>query len=187
MKKALIVVDVQYDFMPGGALAVSEGDQIVEPINNIKKLFDLVIYTQDWHPADHCSFTKNGGVWPVHCVQNTHGAQIDKRLLTGNDLVIQKGVHQEVDSYSGFWDNDRKYQTGLNQILKIHTIDTVYICGLATDYCVKFTALDAVDAGYKVCLLTDACRGVNVNPGDVDKALITMEENGIIMIKTFEL
>ena len=184
MKKALIVVDAQYDFMPGGALAVENGDQIVEPINSIRNTFDSVVFTQDWHPAHHCSFTKNGGIWPVHCVQNSYGAEIDKRLLAGNDLIIQKGVHLDVDSYSGFWDNNRKYQTDLNQRLKTNDIDTVYICGLATDYCVKFTALDAIDAGYNVYLLTDACRGIDANPGDIDNAIIEMKSVGVEITTT---
>jgi nicotinamidase/pyrazinamidase len=180
--KALLVVDVQYDFMPGGALAVKEGDFLAGPINKIRDAFDFVVFTQDWHPADHCSFKKNGGIWPVHCVQNTKGAEIDNRLIGPNDIVVRKGVDQDVDSYSGFWDNERKHKTELDGLLKGRHIDTLYVCGLATDYCVKFTALDGVDAGYKVYLVEDACRGVDVNAGDSRKAVAEMERQGIVVV-----
>ncbi|HEX2955751.1 MAG TPA: bifunctional nicotinamidase/pyrazinamidase [Chitinispirillaceae bacterium] len=179
---ALIIVDIQYDFMPGGALAVAEGDQLAEPVLEIRDTFDNVIFTQDWHPANHCSFKKNGGIWPVHCVQNSNGAGIDRRIIRSGDKVIRKGTHQEVDSYSGFWDNDRKHKTGLDDFLKSRNIDTVYICGLATDYCVKFTVLDAIDAGYKVFLIADLCRGVNINPLDSKNAVEEMKMHGTIVI-----
>jgi len=177
--KALIVVDLQYDFMPGGSLPVPEGDKIYQQINTIRDSFDLVVFTSDWHPANHCSFKENGGIWPVHCVQYTEGAQIDKRVIRNNDIVITKGVNQDVDSYSGFWDNERKHKTDLDSILLMRKIDTVYVCGLATDYCVKFTALDAKELGYNTYVITDACKGVNMNPGDVEKAIKEMKEKNI--------
>jgi nicotinamidase/pyrazinamidase len=184
--KALIIVDVQYDFMPGGALAVSEGDLLADPILKIRDRFDCVIFTQDWHPANHCSFKQYGGIWPAHCVQNSRGAQIDNRILKPDDTIIKKGFYQDFDSYSGFWDNERKHKTELDAFLKNKKIDSMYICGLATDYCVKFTSIDAVEAGYSVYLLVDACRGVNVNENDSRKAIMEMEGRGVIITNTKE-
>jgi nicotinamidase/pyrazinamidase len=180
--KALIIVDVQYDFMPGGALAVSEGDKVVDPLLKVRDFFDCVVFTQDWHPADHCSFKKNGGIWPPHCVQNSHGAEIDRRLIRPGDIVVQKGLHPEVDSYSGFWDNERRHKTRLDAILKEKKVDTLYVCGLATDYCVKATALDGIDTGYTVYLVIDACRGVDVREGDSERAVNEMKGKGVVMV-----
>jgi len=178
---ALIVVDVQNDFLPGGSLAVPNGNLIIPVINSIRDKFDLVVFTQDFHPDDHCSFKSNGGIWPAHCVMDSHGAEIasDVRMVE-NDHIIHKGNYQNVDSYSGFWDNERKHETDLNRILQEYNVRTAHICGLATDYCVKFTALDAKEAGYNVFLIEDACRGVNVNPGDVDRAIEEMKSKGIL-------
>jgi nicotinamidase/pyrazinamidase len=180
--KALVIVDVQYDFMPGGALAVKEGDLITAQIIKIRDCFDLVVFTQDWHPADHCSFKENGGIWPVHCVQNTKGAQIDNRLIRPDDIIVRKGIHKDIDSYSGFWDNERKHKTELDAILKNKQVDTIYVCGLATDYCVKFTAIDGVEAGFKVYLVEDACCGVDVHEGDSRQAILDMSNRGIIIV-----
>lgn len=185
--KALIIVDVQYDFMPGGALAVAEGDLIADIAGKVRDKFDLTVFTQDWHPANHCSFKVNGGIWPAHCVQNSKGAEIDSRIIRPEDPVIKKGIYNDVDSYSGFWDNERVHKTDLDTFLKAHGIDTVYICGLATDYCVKYTALDAVDAGYRVFLIEDACRGVNVNKGDSTGAIEEMKYKGVKIIKHSEI
>jgi nicotinamidase/pyrazinamidase len=179
---ALIVVDVQYDFMPGGALAVTEGDLIAAPILKIRDTFDLVVFTRDWHPENHCSFRERGGIWPRHCVQNTPGAQIDKRIIRPGDLVIDKGVDPGVDSYSGFWDNERRHKTELDEVLKARQVEAVHVCGLATDYCVKFTALDALEAGYAVSLVEDACRGVDVQPGDVQRAIHEMRAGGVSVV-----
>lgn len=176
---ALIIVDVQYDFLPGGALAVNDGDAIIDIINSIRHRFDITIFTQDYHPVNHCSFKANGGIWPVHCVQNTRGAAIHEILLIGNDVIVKKGVNTDIDSYSGFYDNERKTKTELDSILAKNNVDTVYICGLATDYCVKYTAIDAVGEGYKTILVKDACRGVNINAGDVDNAIIEMQQHGV--------
>jgi len=181
--KALIVVDCQYDFMPGGALAVPEGDQIVSKIAAMKSSFDAVIFTQDWHPINHCSFQVFGGPWPAHCIQNTPGAALAEGLyVPGKDFIIPKGFHEGVDSYSGFWDNERKHQTGLDALLKQIKIDSVYICGLATNFCVKFTALDAIDAGYKTSLVLEACRGLDIQPGDVDRSVQEMRDKGVEII-----
>lgn len=179
---ALIVVDVQYDFLPDGALAVNDGDAVVDIINRIRDRFDITIFTQDYHPVNHCSFSVNGGIWPVHCVEATHGADIHAELLRENDIVVKKGINSIIDSYSGFYDNERKSKTELDNILKLYKVDTVYICGLATDYCVKFTAIDAVREGYNTFLVIDACRGVNIHPGDIDKAIMEMQINDVTIL-----
>jgi nicotinamidase/pyrazinamidase len=179
---ALLIVDVQYDFMPGGTLAVPAGDTIVEPILTMLEAFPVVVFTQDWHPRNHCSFQENGGIWPVHCVQESNGARIDRRLLRPGDAVVRKGQHQDVDSYSGFWDNERRHQTDLDATLHGKRVETVYVCGLATDYCVKFTALDAVEAGYRVKLVADACKGVDVKPGDTAQAVEEMRARGVEVV-----
>jgi nicotinamidase/pyrazinamidase len=184
---ALIIVDIQYDFIPGGALAVHEGDQLAEPILAIRDRFDLVVFTQDWHPANHCSFKVNGGIWPVHCVQNSRGAEIDRRIIRDGDHVIRKGSFKNVDSYSGFWDNNRTHKTELHDFLKTRGVDTLYICGLATDYCVKFTVMDAIDAGYKVVLIEDLCRGVSINPLDSKNAIEEMKSKGVKVVNHTEI
>lgn len=179
---ALVVVDVQYDFLNGGSLAVADSDSIIDVINKIRDRFDITIFTQDYHPANHCSFTINGGIWPVHCVESTHGSDIHSNLLRENDIIIKKGVDSTVDSYSGFFDNERKRKTELDYVLKSFNVDSVYICGLATDYCVKYTAIDAVKEGYKTYLIKNACKGVNINDGDVDRAKEEMINNGVIIL-----
>lgn len=198
MKKALIVVDIQNDFLPGGKLAVPEGDKIIPVVNKLIKNFDIVVATQDWHPANHVSFAENhqnkrpgdkiilGGIeqilWPAHCVQNTHGAEFAKDLEKNKiTAVIQKGTDPMIDSYSGFFDNARKKETGLDNLLKSLGVNEIYIVGLATDYCVKFTALDAVSLGYKTHVIIDACKGVNLNPGDIENSLNEMKKAGVIV------
>ena len=180
--RGLIVVDVQYDFLPGGALGVPEGDAVAGPIAAVRDRFDLVVFTQDWHPADHCSFKEHGGPWPAHCVQETAGARIDARILRPGDIVVRKGIHRDVDSYSGFWDNERRHRTELAGILARKGVRSLHVCGLATDYCVKATALDAREAGYDVALIADACRGVEVRPGDVARALEEMRARGVRIV-----
>ncbi|HMA65045.1 MAG: bifunctional nicotinamidase/pyrazinamidase [Fibrobacterota bacterium] len=184
---ALIIVDVQYDFLPGGALAVADGDAIISIINSIRDRFDMTLFTQDYHPVNHCSFKVNGGIWPVHCVEATHGATIHTDLLRKNDIIVKKGVNTTIDSYSGFYDNERKTKTDLDSILKQNNVDTVHICGLATDYCVKYTAIDAVREGYKTILVKDACRGVNLNPGDVDNAIVEMQQHGVEILTHWDV
>jgi nicotinamidase/pyrazinamidase len=198
MKKALIIVDVQNDFCPGGSLPVPEGDKVVPVINNLQDKFDCVVATQDWHPKKHGSFAanhpgKNIGevielnglqqiLWPVHCVQGEKGADLVKALSVRKiNKIIRKGMDVEVDSYSGFFDNGHKKATGLNEYLKEQSITDVYITGLATDYCVKFTALDAAQLGYKTYLIIDACRGVNLKLDDVDKAIKEMRKAGVVI------
>ena len=195
--KALIIVDVQNDFLPGGALAVAEGDLVVPVINQLSHEFDLVFTTQDWHPANHCSFAashpgKKVGdrilvdgqeqvLWPVHCVQNTYGAELaaglNPKVISGG-VHISKGTDERVDSYSGFFENQRKRATGLDELLRRHGADDLTIVGLATDYCVKATVLDALELGFLVTVLTKACRAVNLSPDDGVKAFATMRIAG---------
>ncbi len=195
--KALIIVDMQNDFCPGGALPVRDGNMIVPVINDLMKTFDLVVATQDWHPKDHGSFASNHGkklgemivlngqdqiLWSDHCVQGTPGAEfvkgLDERMIA---KVFQKGMDKGVDSYSGFFDNGHKNATGLGDYLKQQKVAEVHVVGLATDYCVKFTALDAVGLGFKTFLITDACKGVNLSDGDVQRAIAKMAKAGVVI------
>lgn len=199
--KALILVDLQNDFVEGGALAVKGGKEIIPLANKLQPFFDLVIPTQDWHPEDHGSFADNhpgrnpgevielGGLpqvlWPIHCVQEEHGADFVERLdRTYWTEIFQKGVDHTVDSYSGFFDNGKRRETGLGDYLKERDVAEVYILGIATDYCVKFTALDAVGLGFKTFLIEDACRGVDLNPGDIKKAIHEMQQAGVVITNT---
>ena len=196
--KTLLLVDIQNDFLPGGALAVPGGDAIVPVVNGTIPQYDLVVATQDWHPPDHGSFAANHPgrapfeqgaldglpqtLWPVHCVQNTGGALFAPGLHTREIArVFPKGMNARVDSYSGFYDNGRRAGTGLTEWLKAHRAVDLAICGLATDYCVKFTVLDALREGFHVTLLTDACRGVNLAPGDVERAIREMADAGAVI------
>jgi len=202
--KTLIVVDVQNDFLPQGSLAVQDGDQIVPNVNKLMDKFDLVVATQDWHPKEHGSFASNHKnrkpgeqielfglnqvLWPDHCVQGTNGAEFSSELNTsGIDHVIQKGTDILVDSYSGFFDNGKKKETQLNEFLKSKQVEMVFIVGLATDYCVKYTALDAAELGYRVFVVPDATKAVNINEGDYDRAIEEMKLAGIGMINSKEL
>ena len=180
---ALIVVDVQQDFCPGGALAVPEGDRVVPAINRVLGLEGwLTVATQDWHPKDHCSFKSHGGSWPVHCVAGTTGAMFHPGLdVTKVRQIISKATTKEAEAYSGF------HETGLGALLKGQGIRRVFVCGLATDYCVKATALDARKAGFDVIVLEDAIRGVEVKPGDCAKAMDEMAAAGITFAKTTDL
>lgn len=199
--RALILVDIQNDFLPGGALAVPEGDVVVPVANVIQGRFPLVVATQDWHPANHASFTVNHPgrevfdqidlhglpqtLWPVHCVQNTWGAELAPGLQRERIAkVFQKGTDPGIDSYSGFFDNGHRRATGLGDWLKQKAVTDVFVCGLATDYCVKFTALDAVALGFKTYLILDACRGVNLGPTDVEKAVNEMKKAGVEVLKS---
>jgi nicotinamidase/pyrazinamidase len=173
---ALIIVDVQHDFLPGGALAVREGERIFAPINALIPRFARVYATRDWHPADHSSFAAAGGPWPVHCVADTHGAGFDERLdLSGVDVIVDKGVDVATDGYSGF------AATTLARDLRQNRIARVFVAGLATDYCVKATALDAKAAGFEVVALADASAAVNVGPQDESLALQALRDAGVIV------
>ncbi len=172
---ALIVVDVQRDFCPGGALAVPDGDRVVPPINRLLALTDwLTVATRDWHPPDHCSFKAQAGTWPVHCVAGTAGAEFHPALDAGKVRhVVSKATTRAAEAYSGFQGTD------LTEVLRRRGVRRLLVCGLATDYCVKATALDGRGAGFDVIVLTDAVRGVEVQPGDCDRALAEMAAAGI--------
>ena len=200
---ALIVVDVQNCFLPGGSLAVKEGDQVIPVINRIAKAFENVVMTQDWHTPHHISFASthegkkpfemiklaygNQVLWPDHCVQGTEGAQIAKDInIPQAELIIRKGYHNEVDSYSAFLEADKETRTGLGGYLKERGIDTVFITGLATDFCVAWTAVDARHAGLTVYVVEDACRGIDVG-GSLAKAWTDMTEAGVKKIQSSDL
>ena len=185
-KDALIVVDVQKDFCPGGALPVPEGDKVVEPLNRYIHLFSkhgsLVIATRDWHPENHSSFKEYGGIWPKHCIQNTEGAEFHDDLKLSEDVIIvSKATEADKEAYSGF------EGTNLEKILKGHGVRRVYVGGLATDYCVKSTVLDALRLGFCVFILLDGIRGVNINPEDSERAIAEMVEKGAVGIVIDEL
>lgn len=201
---AFIIVDVQNDFCPGGALAVPGGDLVVPVINQLLPAFDKVVCTQDWHPLNHGSFAANhpghqvGDViqldglpqilWPVHCVQGSPGADFHPDLdVSGLDHVFQKGLDPAVDSYSGFFDNGRRHATGLDTWLRAEGVEVVYICGLATDYCVKWTALDALKQGYVTFVVADACRGVDLQPGDSSRALLDLARAGAHVVESAQV
>lgn len=200
---ALLIVDMQNDFLPGGALAVEGGDEIIGGINDIaNKFHDLdypVVYSQDWHPEDHMSFAsqyedKQPGdliesdvlgpvLWPDHCVQNTQGAEITEKINTKyGSLIIRKGYHREIDSYSVFYENDQETKTGLAGYLKDKNIQTIYICGLALDYCCFFSAMDASKDGFDVVFIKDLTRGIDDPEGNIEKSLENMNNAGIKIV-----
>jgi nicotinamidase/pyrazinamidase len=173
MSDALLIIDFQKDFTPGGALAVEEGDQIAAPIKELARNVDVVVATRDRHPPNHASFETEGGPWPVHCVQGTPGAEFHPSMKEIDlDAVVDVGREREDEGYSGFEKSD------LAEILRGRDVDRVYVTGLATDYCVRASAIDACREGFDVTVVTDAIRGVNVQPGDSDRALVDMEAAG---------
>ena len=194
-KDALIVVDVQNDFCPGGSLAVKNGNEIIPIINKVQQNFNFIFYTQDWHPSDHSSFsTNNPGkdvfstidmfygkqvIWPPHCVFNTEGAKFHKDLKVEEaKTIIRKGYRKKIDSYSGFYENDRKTPTGLNGILTDLDIKRVFICGLALDFCVNYTAIDAIKLGYEAIVLENATLPVNLG-NSVEQTLDNFKKNNV--------
>jgi nicotinamidase/pyrazinamidase len=201
---ALILVDIQNDFLPGGALAVPNGDQVIPVANTLQPAFPIVVATQDWHPANHGSFAANHPgkklfeqidlnglpqtLWPVHCVQHSKGAELAAALKQERIAkIFQKGTDATVDSYSGLFDNGRRKSTGLGEWLKAAGVTDVFVCGLATDYCVKFTALDAAKMGFRTHLIEDASRGVNLRPDDVKNAVEKMKQAGVRIVQSAEL
>lgn len=202
-RAALLVIDVQNDFIPGGQLPVPEGDLIVPLINRLARQFSQVIIAQDWHPPGHASFaSRHPGkqpfdsiqlpygeqtLWPEHCVQGTAGAEFHPRLdLRHAQLIIRKGCNPEIDSYSAFLEADRRTTTGLSGYLKERGIDTVYMVGLALDFCVMFSALDARASGFNAYVVLDACRAIDMN-GSLQSAMGRMQSAGVELIQSTEL
>lgn len=195
-QSALILVDLQYDFCPGGSLAVPDGDALIALANQLQPYFTYVVATQDWHPHDHKSFASNHEgsavgemihlnglpqvLWPDHCVQASSGAALHADLkIEAIDKIIYKGVDKEIDSYSAFFDNAHLRSTGLAEYLQALDVQDVYIMGLATDYCVKYTCLDAANLGFNVHIIEDACRGINLQAQDVERAFHEMYAAGV--------
>ncbi len=175
--RALLVVDVQNDFCPGGALGVKDGNKIIPHINNLIREFDLVVASRDWHPEDTVHFEK----WPVHCVRGTEGAEFHPELKVKKmDFIFDKGTKNKDDGYSAFEATNKN----LTEFLKETGVEELYVCGLTTEYCVKQSALDAVSNGFKTFLFTDAIAPVNMNPGDEEKALDEMQDAGIIFLSS---
>lgn len=204
MKKALVLVDLQNDFIPGGSLAVRDGDAVIPVANAVQKAFDLTVATQDWHPQDHGSFASNhrgkhpgdmiqlGGLpqvlWPDHCVQGSRGARFHPVLNRSQVAkVFRKGTDPTIDSYSTFFDNAHRKSTGLGDYLREGKVTDVYLLGLATDYCVKYSALDAVSLGFKTHVIIDGCRGVELNAGDTTAAIEEMREAGVEILTSADL
>ncbi len=198
--EALMIVDVQNDFCPGGALEVPNGDQVVPVINKLTNKFDNIVQTQDWHPKGHSSFasTYEGKkpfettkldygeqvLWPDHCVQNTSGAAFHPDLITKpSQMIVRKGFRKHIDSYSAFYENDHKTKTGLTGYLKDRNIDTLYVSGLATDFCVKWSVIDGCKEDFNVFVIEDAIKGIDID-GSVDQAVKEMKDAGAIFVKS---
>lgn len=203
-KKALVLVDLQNDFCPGGSLPVEEGDKVIPLANQLQSKFEVVVATQDWHPRDHMSFASNHEgakigetrvinnmpqiMWPAHCIRQTHGAAFHLDLhLDPETKIFYKGTDSRIDSYSAFFDNAHLRATGLADYLRNEQVTDVYLMGLATDYCVKYSALDAVHTGFNVFVIEDACRGVELNAGDCEAAFNEMKQAGITIIKSTDI
>jgi nicotinamidase/pyrazinamidase len=201
---ALILVDLQNDFLPGGALAVPDGDEVIPLADQLQRQFDLVLATKDWHPPDHGSFAANhpgkkpgdriilDGIeqilWPAHCIQNTHGADFAPLFDTSRIAhVFHKGTERNIDSYSTFFDNAHRRHTGLAHYLEQCRIKSIYLMGLALDYCVKYSTLDARDLGLNTYVIVDGCRGIELEPGDIDRALDEMERVGAVLLQSSDL
>jgi nicotinamidase/pyrazinamidase len=202
--KALIIVDLQNDFLPGGALPVPHGDEVIPVANELQRHFELVLATKDWHPPDHGSFAANhrgkkpgdriilDGIeqilWPVHCVQNTHGAEFAPPFDTSRiAYVFHKGTERNIDSYSTFFDNAHRRHTGLAHYLAKRSVKDIYLIGLALDYCVKYSALDARELGLNTYVIVDGCRGIGLDTGDIDRALDEMKRVGAVLLKSTDL
>lgn len=198
--RALIIVDLQNDFVPGGALAVKEGDHIIPLINHLQEKFDLIVASKDWHPPNHTSFASTHGklsgevvqfngrdqvLWPIHCVQHSWGADFVPGLNRDKmDEIFFKGVEENIDSYSAISDNAKLRSTGLSEYLIEKNIKEIYIVGLATDYCIKYTAIDACEKGFNTHVVIDACRGIELHPGDILKSFQEMSAAGAKLIES---
>ena len=196
MATAFLMIDIQNDFCPGGALAVNEGDQIITTVNALQDRFDVRVLTQDWHPADHSSFAdQHDGaepfqviqasygpqvLWPRHCVQGTKGAEFHSGLRTDADLIIRKGFRGDIDSYSAFFENDKTTPTGLTGYLRERGVDAVVLAGLATDFCVYYSAIDAVAQGFNATVLQDCSRAIDLD-GSLSAAVDDMAAKGVVL------
>ena len=204
IKGVLILVDLQNDFLPGGALPVPHGDEVIPLADELQQRFDLVVATKDWHPPDHGSFAANHKgkkpgdriildgleqiLWPVHCVQNTQGAEFAAAFDTSRVArVFHKGTDPMIDSYSTFFDNAHRRHTGLAHYLEKRGIKDIYLMGLAFDYCVKYSTLDARHLGFNTYVIVDGCRGIELEPGDSSRALDEMERAGAILLKSGDI
>ena len=201
---ALIIVDLQNDFIPGGALPVRHSDEVIPLANELQRRFELVLATQDWHPPDHGSFAANhpgkkpgdrimlDGIeqilWPVHCVQNTRGAEFASTFDTSRIArIFHKGIEPRIDSYSTFFDNAHRRETGLSDYLKERSIKDIYLMGLALDYCVKYSVLDSRQLGLNTHVILDGCRGIELEPGDISRALDEMKRVGAVLLQSADL
>jgi nicotinamidase/pyrazinamidase len=202
--KVLLLVDIQRDFLPNGALPVPEGDLVVPVANRLMSHFPLVVATRDWHPPDHCSFASQhvgqhvGDVieidglqqvlWPDHCIQGSSGGQFAADLNSaGFHQVVSKGTDRSIDSYSAFFDNGHRSKTGLEDLLREHAVTDVYILGLATDYCVRCSVLDALDLGFRTHVVRDGCRGVDLQPGDCDRTIQEIRAAGAMITSSSDV
>ncbi|MBM9605033.1 bifunctional nicotinamidase/pyrazinamidase [Desulfopila inferna] len=200
--KALLIVDIQYDFLPGGALEVPQGDVVIPVANRLQDFFELVVATQDWHPPDHASFASNhpgkkameeielDGIpqilWPDHCVQGSAGAAFSKELQMNKvEAIFRKGMEPAIDSYSGFFDNGHKKSTGMGDYLKGRNVDTVYVSGLAGDFCVNYTLNDALMLGFNAVLVEDGTKPID--PPAYEKAMHKLKEQGLESIRSSEI
>ena len=202
MTTAFLMIDIQNDFCPGGALAVNEGDQTVQTVNALQDRFDVRVLTQDWHPADHSSFAdQHDGaepfqviqapygpqvLWPRHCVQGSAGAEFHSDLRTDADLIIRKGFRRDIDSYSAFFENDKTTPTGLTGYLRERGVDAVVLAGLATDFCVYYSAIDAVAQGFRATALQDCCRAIDLD-GSLAAAVADMSAKGVVLMDSQDL
>lgn len=195
---SLIIIDLQNDFCPGGSLSVNEGNEIIKKINSLQIMFSSIVLTQDWHPLDHLSFASNQDnkapfetlemsygtqvLWPNHCVQGTFGAKFHKDLDTSKaNIIIRKGYRKQIDSYSAFYENDKNTMTGLDGFLKQNHIKKVYLCGLALDFCVYYSAIDAKNLGYETHVILNATKAIDLD-GSKNKSLKDMESKNISLI-----
>lgn len=202
--RALLLIDLQNDFMPGGALAVPDADQCIVAANIAQQYFNIVLASKDWHPADHLSFAhhyelkKPGDVvvvdglhqtlWPKHCIQHTKGAALSYQLdQTKIRHVITKGTERALDSYSVFFDNAQRHETGFSSYLKLSGIEELFMLGVATEYCVKFSALDAIKLGFKATVIVDGCRGIGLKSTDIPEALEEMHHHGVNLVNIADL
>jgi len=201
--RALLIVDIQNDFLPGGSLGVPHGEEIIPLLNELQQKFSCIVATKDWHPPHHISFASSHGkkvgevievngrrqeLWPDHCIQGTRGAEFASLLQTEKiEKVIFKGIHPHIDSYSTFFDNAHLRSTGLEEYLRQRGVNAIYIAGLATEYCIKYSVLDAQQLGFNIHVVIDACRGIEIHRGDIERALQEMRDVGAELVNSSQV